>query len=225
MSFPVPFYVIDHPDGVAVFDCGLHRGMMEEGDRYRAALVAQGMEVRLSSSQTITERLRALDIDPARVRYAILSHLHFDHAGGLSDLPNADVIVQAREWAAGFDDEEGARYFLPRAYFDLGHTVCQIDGEYDLFGDGSTVCLPSFGHTPGHQSLRVRSQAGDHILTADACYFCQILESRRFPAFADPQASNRSLDALLALREPETVMVLGHDPTQWGEKSVLPQRR
>ena len=123
IAIPVPFYVVDHPDGVDVLDCGLHRGMVEEGDRYRAALASQGLVARLSPFQTITGRLFALDIDPVRVRYAVLSHLHFDHAGDLSDLPNAEVVVQARERAAGFDDKEAARYFLPRAYFDLGHVV------------------------------------------------------------------------------------------------------
>ncbi|MGH6911697.1 MAG: MBL fold metallo-hydrolase, partial [Phenylobacterium sp.] len=101
------------------------------------------------------------------------------------------------------------------------HDVQQIDGEHDLFGDGSVTCLPSYGHTPGHQSLRVHSTAGDHILVADACYNCEVVERRSFPDFADHAAMNHALDALLALREPETVMVFGHDPAQWGETPVL----
>lgn len=100
-----------------------------------------------------------------------------------------------------------------------------IEGEHDLFGDGSVTCLPSYGHTPGHQSLRVRGDMGDHILTSDACYFCDVVRSRSFPPFADPEAMNRSLDALLGLMEPKTVMVFGHDADQWGETSVLPTRR
>jgi glyoxylase-like metal-dependent hydrolase (beta-lactamase superfamily II) len=100
-----------------------------------------------------------------------------------------------------------------------------IDGEHDLFGDGSAVCIPSFGHTPGHQSLRVRSDQGEHILMGDACYHCGVVESRRFPDMSDKAAMNRSLDALLALRGAETVMVYGHDPDQWGADPVLPATR
>ncbi len=222
---PMPFYVIEHPDGVALFDCGLHAGMTAQDDRYRRALASQDSHVSLTADQLPIAHLERLDIDPARVRFVVLSHLHFDHAGGLHQIPNATVVVQAREWAAGFDEEMAARYFLPRFYFDLGHQVKQVDGEHDLFGDGSVTLLPSFGHTPGHQSMRVRRPGADHILTGDACYFCQNVANRRFPAFADAEAMNASLDRLLALREPDTVMVFGHDPDQWGATPVLPATR
>jgi glyoxylase-like metal-dependent hydrolase (beta-lactamase superfamily II) len=73
--------------------------------------------------------------------------------------------------------------------------------------------------------MRVRHAGGEHLLTGDACYFCQNVENRRFPDFADAAAMNVSLDKLLALRGPETVMVFGHDPSQWGERPVLPSTR
>jgi N-acyl homoserine lactone hydrolase len=222
---PMPFYVIDHPKGLTLFDCGLHEGMVDPDERYRRLLARQDMNVELSPEETPTARMEALDFDPAAVKQVVLSHLHFDHAGGLHRFPNATVVVQKREWEAGFDDEIAARYGLPKTYFDLGHSVKTIDGEHDLFGDGAVTCLPSYGHTPGHQSLRVRTEGGDHILTSDACYFCDVVRSRAFPAFADQAAMNRSLDGLLALMEPDTVMVFGHDPDQWGETPVLPTRR
>mgnify|MGYP001026878690 CR=1 FL=1 len=225
VSVPVPFYVIEHPDGVAVFDCGYSTSLQASGDPYREALRRQDLDISFEADQTAEAHLKRLDIDPARVRFVVLSHLHFDHAGGLHQIPNARLVVQKREWEAGFDDEIAARYFLPRRYYDLGHAVTLVDGEHDLFGDGSVTCIPSYGHTPGHQSLRVRSEQGDHILVGDACYNCQVVETRAFPAYSDQAQMNRSLDALLARRGPETVMVYGHDPDQWGEASVLPSAR
>jgi glyoxylase-like metal-dependent hydrolase (beta-lactamase superfamily II) len=222
---PVPFYVIEHPDGVTLFDCGLPLSLKDPGDSYMQALRSQDLDVTFDDDETVTAHLQRLDIDPARVKYVVLSHLHFDHSGGLHQVPNATLVVQKREWESGFDDEVAARYFLPKRYFDLGHTVKLVDGEHDLFGDGAVVCTPSPGHTPGHQSLRVRSAEGDHILVGDACYFAGAVETRSFPAFSDHAAMNRSLDALLALREPQTVMVFGHDPDQWGAKPVLPSAR
>ena len=71
----------------------------------------------------------------------------------------------------------------------------------------------------------MRNGQGDHILVGDACYNCDVVETRDFPPFADHAAMNRSLDGLLAMREPETVMVFGHDPGQWGEAAVLPHAR
>ncbi|ODT87670.1 N-acyl homoserine lactonase family protein [Phenylobacterium sp. SCN 70-31] len=225
VSVPIPFYVLEHPDGVALFDCGLPAAMCDPEESYLRALRPLGMDVSLTPAETVTQRLHALDVDPLRVRYVVLSHLHFDHAGGLRELPNATLVVQRREWEAGFEPALSQRYGLRKRYFDLGHEVRLVDGEHDLFGDGAAVCVPSFGHTPGHQSLRVRSAAGDHILVGDACYHAGVVESRRFPAISDHAAMNRSLESLLALRAPETVMVFGHDPDQWGERPVLPLAR
>ena len=221
VSVPIPFYVVDHPDGVTLFDCGLHGDIANADDPYRQRLRSQGMDSTVEADELASASLERLDIDPAKVRYVVLSHLHFDHAGGLHQLPNATVVVQSKEWAAGFDDDMAARYFLTRRFFDLGHSVKLVDGEHDLFGDGAVTLLPSFGHTPGHQSMRVRSADGDHILVGDACYHGGVVETRNFPAYSDHAAMNRSLDSLLALRGPDTVMVFGHDPTQWGERPVL----
>jgi N-acyl homoserine lactone hydrolase len=225
VTAPVPFYVIEHPDGVALFDCGLHAAVGDADDPYRQALQSQGLDVTFGPEDTVASHLQRLDIDPGRVRYIVLSHLHFDHAGGLHQVPNATLVVQKAEWAAGFEPEIAARYFLPRRYYDLGHEVRLVDGEHDLFGDGAVTCVPSPGHTPGHQSLRVRSAQGDHILVSDACYNSQVVETRDFPAFSDHAAMNRSLDRLLAMREAETVMVFGHDPGQWGPDALLPSAR
>lgn len=222
VTVPVPFYVIEHPDGVTLFDSGLPAAMCDPEESYRKALQSQDLDVSLTPEETLTSHLERLDIDPARVRHVVLSHLHFDHAGGLREIPNATIVVQRREWEAGFEPDLASQYFLPRRYFDLGHAVKLVDGEHDLYGDGAVTCLPSFGHTPGHQSLRVRSEAGDHILVSDACYNCQVVESRNFPAYSDQAAMNRSLDALLALRDPGTVIIFGHDPDQWGAAPLLP---
>jgi glyoxylase-like metal-dependent hydrolase (beta-lactamase superfamily II) len=222
---PIPFYVIEHPDGLTLFDCGLHAQVGDADDPYRQALQSQDLDVTFGAQDTVTSHLERLDIDPGRVRYVVLSHLHFDHAGGLHPVPNATVVVQKTEWAAGFDDEIARRYFLPRRYYDLGHQVKLVDGEHDLFGDGAVTCVPSPGHTPGHQSLRVRSDQGEHILVSDACYNSQVVENRSFPEYSDHVAMNRSLDRLLALRGEGTVMVYGHDPEQWADKPVLPSLR
>ena len=225
IAAPVPFYVLDHPSGVALFDCGLPAAMVDEEDDFRKLLRAASVDASLTPEETVSSHLERLDIDPARVSKVVLSHLHFDHAGGLGELPNATLVVQRREWEAGFDPEISRKYQVFKQFFDHGHQVQLVDGEHDLFGDGSAVCVPSHGHTPGHQSLRVRSDQGDHILVGDACYACEVVETRQFPRFADHAAMNVSLDALLALREPETVMVFGHDATQWGERQVLPSTR
>ena len=104
------------------------------------------------------------------------------------------MLVQRREWDAGMDPDMAARRgFNPRD-FDLGHKLRLVDGEHDVFGDGSVVCLPTHGHTPGHQSLKLRLAGGDIVLAADSCYFCRTLRERRLPRFVhDRQAMLASL--------------------------------
>jgi N-acyl homoserine lactone hydrolase len=85
-----------------------------------------------------------------------------------------------------------------------------------LFGDGSVVCLPTHGHTPGHQSLKLRLAGGEVVLAADSCYFCQTLRERRLPRFAfDKEAMLRSLDRLAALERAGARIFFGHDPEFW----------
>ena len=91
-----------------------------------------------------------------------------------------------------------------------------LDGEYDVFGDGTVVCLPTDGHTPGHQSLRLRLGSGDVVLAADACYFCQTLRERRLPRYVhDREAMLASLDRLDALERSGARIFFGHDPIFW----------
>ncbi len=75
---------------------------------------------------------------------------------------------------------------------DHGHPVMQVDGEHDLFGDGSIVTVPTFGHVPGHRSPIVRLASGD------ACYFRCTLEERHLPRLVCDRTA--MLDSLLLLR-------------------------
>jgi glyoxylase-like metal-dependent hydrolase (beta-lactamase superfamily II) len=131
------------------------------------------------------------------------------------------VIVQRAEWEAGHDaDGVRANFYDPRDY-DTGQDVLLVRGEHDVFGDGRVVCIPTHGHTPGHQSLRVRLDGGDVVLTADACYFRRTLEELRLPAVMhDRNAMLASLHRLRALRDAGARLVYGHDPEFW---ATLPQ--
>src|SRR3954468_24637360 len=98
VAVPIPFYVIERPDGVTLFDAGLPAAMCDRDDSYLTALRAEDLDVTMDAETTVTRCLERLDIDPAKVGQVVLSHLHFDHAGGLAELPNARLVVQRREW-------------------------------------------------------------------------------------------------------------------------------
>jgi N-acyl homoserine lactone hydrolase len=151
------------------------------------------------------------------------SHLHFDHTGGNALLPNARIVIQRREWEAGRNPElMKANGYDPLDY-DLGQPVLQVEGDHDLFGDGSVVMFPTYGHTPGHQSLRLKLDSGDVVLTGDACYFKQTLDELHLPKIVHDRADMlRSLEILRQLRAAGARIFYGHDPEFWREVPQAP---
>lgn len=212
---PVPAFLIEHPKGSVLFDTGLHPDL--RGDpRGRLGFLADVFACELAPGDDVAARVAALGADPGRVRQVILSHLHFDHAGGLATLPNARIVVQRREWEAGHDPDVAASVGFAAHDYDHGHEIQLVDGEHDLFGDGRVVCLPTHGHTPGHQSLRVRLDGGDVVLTADACYLRRTMDADHLPPQPyDREAMLASLARLRALRERGARIVYGHDADAW----------
>src|ERR1700683_585744 len=106
----------------------------------------------LEQEQSVAEQ-----IDLQTVTRVVLTHLHWDHVGGLSLLPRSvPLVIQRTEWQAGQDDAAVQRnLFFPRDYAEDGREVILIDGDHDLLGDGSIELLLTPGHPPGHQSLRI----------------------------------------------------------------------
>jgi hypothetical protein len=179
-----------------LFDTGMHPDCQRDPVRRVGSRIASLFSFRYQPGQEISARLEAIDRDPARIDFIINSHLHFDHVGGNALIPNAVMVVQKREWEARLDPDIAARHGFNRADFDLGHKLNSVDGEHDLFGDSSLVCLPTHGHTPGHQSLRIRLASGDVVLAADACYFCRTLRERRLPQRVHDRARRCSLRSI-----------------------------
>lgn len=216
VKLPIPCYLIEHPKGRVLFDTGMHPDCQSDAAGRLGARIAALFSFHYHPGEEISARLAAIDRDPARIGIIVNSHFHFDHVGGNALIPNAVMVVQRREWEAGMDPDMAARRGFNRADFDVGHKVVKVDGEHDLFGDGAIVCLPTYGHTPGHQSLRLRLASGDIVLAADSCYFCRTLRERRLPRYAyDHAAMMGSLDKLARLEAAGARIFFGHDHEFW----------
>jgi N-acyl homoserine lactone hydrolase len=213
---PIPAYLIEHPKGVALFDSGVHPECQTNPAARLGLRLSALFDFDYRPGEEVSARLMAIGRDPARIDILINSHFHFDHVGGNALIPNATMLVQRREWEAGNDPDSAALRGFNRRDFDLGHKLLLIDGEHDVFDDGSVLCLPTYGHTPGHQSLRVRLPGGDIVLAADSCYFCRTLRERRLPRRVyDRAAMLASLDRLAALEAGGARIFYGHDPKFW----------
>jgi glyoxylase-like metal-dependent hydrolase (beta-lactamase superfamily II) len=212
---PVPCFLIVHPRGKVLFDSGLGTICQSEASDYLGDF-ASLIQVEFKAGEEVTRRLEQVELGPGDVDYVINSHLHFDHAGGNALIPNARLVVQAPEWAAAHEPDLIASVGYKPVDYDLGHDVVQVEGEHDLFGDGSVVCVPTYGHTPGHQSLRVRLETGDVVLAGDACYLRETLRDLRLPqGVHDRDAMRRSLLLLRELEARGARIFYGHDPDFW----------
>jgi len=225
ITMPVPVFLIEHPKGRALFDTGLHPDCRHDAAVRLGPRLAALFRIALPPGEEVSARLEAIEHDPGKVDLIINSHFHFDHVGGNALIPNATLLVQRREWEAGIDPDSAVRHGYDRCDFDLGHELRLVDGEHDVFGDGSVLCLPTHGHTRGHQSLRVRTDGGDVVLAADACYFCRTLRERRLPRHVDDRAAMQaSLDRLERLEQAGASIFFGHDPEFWRSVPQAPAR-
>ncbi len=206
VRFPVPAYVIETETERILVDTGLHPAAVADPGRHYGAADALGM-FELEQEAGLAEQ-----VDLATITRVVMTHLHFDHAGGLALLPPAvPVVVQRREWEAGHDAAAIARnFYLPRDYGGIEDRVVLVDGDHDLLGDGSVELLATPGHTPGHQSVQVGETL---VLGGDVSHYASGLDDHRFPVFAaDHAAQAASAERLRALRDAGASVRPGHDP-------------
>jgi N-acyl homoserine lactone hydrolase len=206
IRFPIPAYVIETAAERILVDTGLHPAAVADAARHYGKSDALGL-FQLELEKSISEQ-----IDLTTITKVVLTHLHFDHAGGLALLPpSVPVIVQRREWEAGHDAPAVNRnFYLPVDYSSVGDQIVLVDGDHDLLGDGSIQLLLTAGHTPGHQSLRVGERL---VIGGDVTHFASGLDDHRFPIFGDDFAAQAaSADRLRALRDAGAVVRPGHDP-------------
>jgi len=216
VTLPIPSYLIEHPKGTVLFDSGMHPDCQRDPTARAGARIGAWFKFDYRPGDEVSARLQAIGRDPAEIDILINSHLHFDHVGGNALIPNATVVIQKPEWEAGMDPDIAALRGFNRADFDLGHKIKMIEGEHDLFGDGSLVLFPTYGHTPGHQSLKLKLASGEIVLAADACYFCRTLAERRLPVRVhDRDAMHASLEKLAQLQKGGARIFFGHDSEFW----------
>jgi N-acyl homoserine lactone hydrolase len=230
---PVNIYVIEHANGLVLFDLGQDRSSVTNPDAYFPDQPIRFLYDRLARFQmrpeeTLSAQLEARGYSPSDVSIAVMSHLHEDHIGGIRELPNAEFLVARAEWEAmerpfpeprGYlrrhIDLPGIRYRLIDFEASSDLSVAPFDRAYDLMGDGSLQLLPTPGHTPGSMSLFVNGKAGAPLLmVGDVTYEAELLEVGRIPGVGDApglKAASAKIRDLKA-RNPGLTILPAHDP-------------
>lgn len=175
-------YLITHPKGNVLFDTAGHPALATD-PHSRMGATADSFRVKMEPSDWVVPRLMEIGLKPSDISVVVQSHLHFDHTGALGWFTHADVLVQEKELQFALKPPVYQAGAYIQADFDMGLKWRKLDGEADVFGDGKIRCIPTPGHTPGHQSLWVDLPSRPLFLLADAHYLLAKLRQRLMPGF------------------------------------------
>src|SRR5215472_4681747 len=161
--------LVRHPAGDLLIDAGNSSHFKQDISDYPfwLRLKLQSLAGQLNPDVPLPEMLRRAGEDPAKLRWAILSHVHLDHAGGLVDLPHLTVLMTREEITFANDPKIQAKGYVLAAYTKAlpspNAPTLQFepkpyevfDESADLYKDGSVVVVPLRGHTPGSVGIFV----------------------------------------------------------------------
>jgi glyoxylase-like metal-dependent hydrolase (beta-lactamase superfamily II) len=173
-----PCFLIQHPKGTLIWDTGLDDKIAES----RGGIDVPAFGIHLSRSVKLADQLKELHLMPTDITYVAFSHFHFDHTSNAGLFSHSTWIINKAELAnaqlapvpSGIDPAIASEIDTAK--------VQMIDGDYDVFGDGTVRILKTPGHTPGHQSLEIKlKNSGTVLLTGDLYHLRNNRELRLVP--------------------------------------------
>jgi len=217
VQIPVACYLLRTSDALVLFDTGL-------SPRAVPGLLRNDPLARFTDDDLLVHRLDALGLTADDIDVVVLSHLHFDHAGGAALFPKSELVVQKDEYGYAQYPASFFEAFYYRKNYDLpGYRWRLLDGDAELL-PGVTV-LRTDGHTPGHQSLLIElRETGPVILAADACYWREHLDGDRVPGIVwNPTLALHSIKRLRTIARLVGARIFpGHDPVFWRNVTQSP---
>ena len=175
-DIPVPFYVIRHGSSWVAYDSGNNAAVAVDPIKYWGEAVCNAYMPVMQPYEEFQIQLKKLGLKPQNLSAVIMSHGHLDHCGALEDLAGSDIPIYFQKAELDHIKEQVASgkrtAYIPADFDKMGQcNIRTLDGMLDVFGDQSVIVLPTPGHTPGHQSVLVRTSGGQNLILAqDACY-------------------------------------------------------
>jgi N-acyl homoserine lactone hydrolase len=211
-----PCFLIHHPNGWLLWDTGLP-------DSYESHSKEAASGMRLYRTQSLLSELKMLNLTPADIAYVGFSHLHFDHSGNANLFTSSTWLLQRKELdyamakPTPFGVDPGTFSDYSKAKMNL------LNGDYDVFGDGTVTILAAPGHTPGHQILLVKlNQKGNVILAGDLYARRQSRKDRLVPSYNTSRAETlASMDRIERLAKNLNATVIAQHATE--DSALLPR--
>jgi glyoxylase-like metal-dependent hydrolase (beta-lactamase superfamily II) len=217
----VTAYLIVHPRGTLLWDTGV---IPDE-------LIQPGgtTEARATVYKTLIGQLAEIGYKASDITYLALSHNHYDHSANANSFAGSTWLVQKAERAAMFPDTppQTPNNAAPRFSALKGSKTVLLDGDHDVFGDGTVVIVATPGHTPGHQSLLVNlRKTGPVVLSGDLYHYPAERTLKDFTPFAalgnaqQETASKAKIEALL--KEKKATLWIQHDIIAYAQLKKSP---
>jgi glyoxylase-like metal-dependent hydrolase (beta-lactamase superfamily II) len=214
MPFVDNCYLLKHAQGWMLWDTGVADAIAAMPDGQKPA---DPKATHWYRPKTLVSQLAALGVKPSDITFVAVSHTHGDHIGNVELFPQAMLLVQKAEY-----DWPGANN-APR--FTPEHPVTTLEGDKDVFGDGSVTILSTPGHTPGHQSLLVKlPKTGALVLSGDAVHFKSNWDNRVVPSInADQEQTKASMERIAGiLAQEKATLWINHDKAQRDHLQMAP---
>ncbi|HJU30518.1 MAG TPA: N-acyl homoserine lactonase family protein [Hyphomicrobiaceae bacterium] len=205
---PITYYVwlVRNANRTVLVDCGFEA----------SEAAKRGRKV----DRTPAAALETLGVPASRVDQLIVTHLHFDHAGTLSDFPGARFHIQAAEMAYATGPCMCHAYLrFPFTGDHVCEMVRQVYSGRVMFHDGDGEVAPGItvhkigGHSRGLQCVRVMTAGGPVVLASDSSHFYENFEQGKvFPLTIDIENVLNGYTRLTELAGSPLRVVPGHDP-------------
>jgi glyoxylase-like metal-dependent hydrolase (beta-lactamase superfamily II) len=181
--------------------------------------------------KTLTDQFAAIGLKTTDVTYVALSHTHGDHIGNVRLFPNSTILMQRAEYAwisspDGPNDNVNQLKALARKLLGTPKHLRLLEGDTDVFGDGSVTLISTPGHTPGSQSLLVHlNNSGFIILSGDVVHLEENFEKNTVPSLnTDKAASIASMDRVRRMIVTyKAKFFINHDKAQSDTLKLLPE--
>lgn len=214
-EFSANCYLIQHARGWMMFDSGINDNV---------ATMPKGFQRGKDSPRYILRKplrvqLAEAGVDTKQITHVAFSHTHGDHVGNGNLFSNATLYIQQAEYDIAFGPEAVSKWNFEVGSYDKlrANPIFRLNGDHDVFGDGTVVLIATPGHTPGHQSLLVRlPRRGPVILSGDMVHLQDNWAQRRVPAFNfNREQSLQSMEKVAALMKKTGAQLwINHDKAQ-----------